>query len=144
MPWYGLDAVFLLRLMVLLAGVLVLWFSFAILMSRWLNVKRPKFFSYYYVNEKHKKVEWMIRLAAIVSILSGFAVTMTRNPLELYWFFQPWTISFVYILVSYIGRAVMEWKYAQNTNAYKVTVSEILFILILSFSLFQTDFVGWI
>ncbi|WP_241964571.1 DUF4181 domain-containing protein [Paraliobacillus zengyii] len=93
--------------------------------------------------KKHKKVDWIIRIATILSLLLGFAINITRDPSDWYWFLQSWFILITFVVVSQIGRAVMEHKYAQNPNAYKLTVSEIIFILILIFTLFKTDFFGF-
>ena len=58
------------------------------------------------------------------------------------WFLQPWFIIFIFIVVSEMVRAAMERKYAENPNAYKLTISQIIFMLILFFALYKTDFFG--
>ena len=58
------------------------------------------------------------------------------------WFIQPWFILFVFIGVSQTARAIMERKYAENPNDYKLTISELVFMLVLIFILFVTDFFG--
>ncbi|WP_117149162.1 MULTISPECIES: DUF4181 domain-containing protein [Paraliobacillus] len=141
---YGVEPIIWLKLVILLAVVLLLWVTFSTIMRKWLQVERKKFFSYNHINEKHKKVDWIIRIAAILSLLLGFAINITRDPSDWYWFLQSWFILIIFVVVSQIGRAVMERKYAQNPNAYKLTVSEIIFILILFFTLFKTDFFGLI
>lgn len=47
------------------------------------------------------------------------------------WFLQPWFILVVFIVVSEMVRAIMERKYAENPNAYKLTINQIIFSLIL-------------
>ncbi|SFL98712.1 protein of unknown function [Gracilibacillus orientalis] len=135
---YGVE----MRLLLLLAIVLLLFVSLNTIMRKWWNVERKKFFSYNHVNEKHKKVDWTIRITTIVSLLLGYGINITRGPTNGYWFLQPWFTLIIFVVVSQIGRAVMERKYAQNPNAYKVTISEIIFILILFFTLFTTNFFG--
>ncbi|TGB03583.1 DUF4181 domain-containing protein [Halobacillus salinus] len=139
MFWYWLEPAFWLRLAIVIAVVLLLLYSFHAIMSKWLKVERGNFFSNNYVNEKHKKVDWIIRVAAIISIMIGFAINSSTDP---YWFFEPWAILSIYIVASLIGRAVMERKYAQNPNAFKVTVSDLVFVLVLFFTLMQTDVLG--
>ncbi|KAB8130297.1 DUF4181 domain-containing protein [Gracilibacillus oryzae] len=136
---YGLD---LMKLLFLLAIILILWFSFTLIIRRWLNVERPKWSSYNHVNGKHKRIDWIIRIAAIFMLIAGYIINMSRDPANWYWFLQPWFILIIFIFAIQIVRAVMEQKYAQNPNAYKVTIGEIIFIFLLFFTLFQTDFFG--
>ncbi|WML44674.1 DUF4181 domain-containing protein [Neobacillus sp. PS3-40] len=139
---YGVEPTFWLRLISLLAFVLLLLVSFNTIMRKWLKIERKKFFSYNHVNEKHKKIDWTIRITTIVSILSGYVINIMRDPINWLWFLQPWFIIFIFIVVSETVRAVMERKYAENPNAYKLTISQIIFVLILFFTLFKTDFFG--
>jgi hypothetical protein len=139
---YGVEPGFWLRLVLLLTIVLLLLVSFNTIMRKWLNVERKKFLSYNYVNEKHKKIDWIIRITTMVSLLLAYGINITRDPTNWYWFLQPWFILIIFVVVSHISRAVMERKYAKNPNAYKVTISETIFILILLFTLFKTNFFG--
>ncbi|MDL4839448.1 DUF4181 domain-containing protein [Aquibacillus rhizosphaerae] len=141
---YGLEPAFWLKLVMLIVIVLLLWVSLNTIMRKWLHVERQKFFSYNHVNEKHKNIDWVIRITTMISILIGYGINITREVSNWYWFLQPWFILIIYVIASQISRAVMERKYAQNPNAYKVTISEILFLLILYFMLFKTDFLGLI
>ncbi|MEN8698230.1 MULTISPECIES: DUF4181 domain-containing protein [Bacillus] len=139
---YGTEPAVGARLALLVAIVLLLLFSFNILARKWFKVEKKKLFSYNHVNEKHKKIDWIIRLSSMASILVGYAINITRDPSDWYWFLQPWFILTIYIVISQAATAVMERKYAQNPNAYKVTISELIFILLLFFTLYQTDFWG--
>ncbi|MUK87830.1 DUF4181 domain-containing protein [Ornithinibacillus sp. L9] len=141
---YGVESDFGIRLVLLLAIVLLLLVSFHTIMRKWLNVERKKFLSNNYVNGKHKSIEWTIRIVTIVSLLLGYGINITRDPAHWYWFLQPWFILIIFAFVSQIVSAVMERKYAQNPNAYKVTISETIFLLILLITLFNTDFFGLI
>ncbi|MGG1220910.1 DUF4181 domain-containing protein [Priestia endophytica] len=139
---YSIEPNFGLRFISLLAIILLLWFLFNTIMRKWLKVERKKLFSYNHVNEKHKKMDWTIRIITIASILLGFIINMSRDSTDWFWFLQSWAVLFIFIVVSETVRAVMERKYAKNPNAYKLTISELLFILILFFILFKTDFFG--
>ncbi|MFP7225971.1 DUF4181 domain-containing protein [Priestia filamentosa] len=139
---YSIESTFGLRFISLLAIVLLLWVSFNIIMRKWLKVERKKLFSYNHVNEKHKKIDWTMRMITIASILLGFIINMSRASTDWFWFLQSWVVLFIFIVVSETVRAVMEKKYAKNLNAYKLTISELLFVLILFFILFKTDFFG--
>ncbi|MBG9810069.1 DUF4181 domain-containing protein [Priestia filamentosa] len=139
---YSIEPTFGLRFISLLAIILLLWISFNTIMRKWLKVKKKKLFSYNHVNEKHKKMDWTIRVITIVSILIGFIINISRDSTDWFWFLQSWVILFIFIVVSETVRAIMERKYAKNPNAYKLTISELLFVIILFFILFKTDFFG--
>ncbi|WP_124052247.1 DUF4181 domain-containing protein [Priestia endophytica] len=139
---YSAEPNFGLKFISLLAIILLLWISFNTIMRKWLKVERKKLFSYNHVNEKHKKMDWTIRIITIASILLGFIINMSRDSTDWFWFLQSWAVLFIFIVVSETVRAVMERKYAKNPNTYKLTISELLFVLILFFILFKTDFFG--
>ncbi|MBU8878816.1 DUF4181 domain-containing protein [Bacillus sp. FJAT-29790] len=135
---YGVEPTFWMNLILLLASVFILLIAFNTIMRKWLKIKeKNKFFSYNHINEKHKKIDWTIRIITIVILLLGYVMAWIE-------FSQSWLIIFIFIVVSETIRAVMERKYAENPNAYKLTISQIVFILILFFTLFKTDFFGLI
>ncbi|WP_019392784.1 DUF4181 domain-containing protein [Priestia filamentosa] len=139
---YSIEPTFGLRFISLLTIILLLWVSFNIIMRKWLKVERKKLFSYNHVNAKHKKIDWTMRIITIASILLGFIINMSRDSTDWFWFLQSWVVLFIFIVVSETVKAVMERKYAKNPNTYKLTISELLFVLILFFILFKTDFFG--
>lgn len=139
---YSIEPTFGLRFISLLAIILLFWISFNTIMRKWLKVKKKKLFSYNHVNEKHKKMDWTIRIITIASILIGFIINISRDSTDWFWFLQSWVILFIFIVVSETVRAIMERKYAKNPNAYKLTIGELLFVIILFFILFKTDFFG--
>ncbi|WP_416150178.1 DUF4181 domain-containing protein [Salipaludibacillus sp. HK11] len=136
---YGVEPVFWLKLVLLIAFILLLLVSFNIIMRKWWNVERKKFFSDNHVNEKHTKIDMTIRITGMVSILLGSVINITIDPTNLYWFLKPWFILFIFIVASQIVTAIMERKYAQNPNAYKVTISEIIFGSLMLFTLYKID-----
>ncbi|WP_124053402.1 DUF4181 domain-containing protein [Priestia endophytica] len=139
---YSAEPNFGLKFISLLAIILLLWVSFNTIMRKWLKVERKKLFSYNHVNEKHKKIDWTIRIITIASILIGFIINISRDSTDWFWFLQSWVVLFIFIVISETVRAVMERKYAKNPNTYKLTISELLFVIILFFILFKTDFFG--
>ncbi|MYL72425.1 DUF4181 domain-containing protein [Halobacillus litoralis] len=139
---YGLDSDFWLGLLLLLTIVSLLLVSFNTIIRRWLKVERKKVFSYNHVNEKHKKIDRIIRIIAAISLILGYSINIMSYPTNTYWFIQPWYIIIVFLVVSELGRAVMERKYAQNPNAYKVTILEMTLILLIYISILTTDFWG--
>ncbi|MBT2570752.1 DUF4181 domain-containing protein [Planococcus sp. ISL-110] len=139
---YGIDSSFWLDLLVILGPFFILTFLFNGIMRRWLKVEKPKMFSHNHVNDKHKKIDWIIRGLIIVLMITGAFVNINRIPLELILFLEPWFLLLTLVTVTEIVRAVMEKNYAENPNAYIYTVSQLVFIMILLVSLFSTDFWG--
>ncbi|WP_096200049.1 DUF4181 domain-containing protein [Bacillus sp. FJAT-45350] len=135
---YGIESTFLLSILLFLA-ILLLIVSFNKIMRKWLKVEKEKLFSYNHVNEKHKKIDWTIRIVALVFFLLGYVVNTIRE--SIHELFQPWFLLLI-IIVSEAVKAVMERKYAENPNAYKLTISQIIFVLVLLFTLYKTDFFG--
>ena len=140
---YGIGANFWLELLFILAIILLLLFSFNAVMRKLLKVEKKKVFSYNHVNEKHSKVDWTIRITIIVLMIIGFFVNVSRLPMDSIWFFETWFMLLILIIGTEVARAVIEWKYAENRNAYKFTVFQLIFILILLFILYWTNFFGW-
>ncbi|MEK4803061.1 DUF4181 domain-containing protein [Oceanobacillus sp. FSL K6-0118] len=140
---YGEEPNFLLRFILLLAIVGFILFLFHTIMRNWLKVekRRGNLFSNNYFNEKHKKIDWTIRIITIVIILFTYVITIMREPMDRTY---PWFIIFILIGISEIVRAIMERKYAENPNEYKLTISQVIFTLILFLILFKTDFFGLI
>ena len=139
---YGVEPTFWLNSIFVFAVLLLLMVLFNTIMRKWLKIENKKFFSYNHVNEKHKKIDWTIRITTIIVFFLGFIITIMRGPMDMIWFLQPWFILVVFIVVSDMVRAIMERKYAENPNAYKLTISQIIFSLILFFTLYKTDFFG--
>lgn len=139
---FGLGPKFWLELFLVLTIVLLLLVLFNMIMSKLLKVEKKKLFSYNFVNEKHSKIDWKIRITYIVVLLIGHFVNITRDPMDWFWFFEPWFLTMVFVFTIEVVRAILEYKYAENRNDYKLTISQLVFISILFFALFWTDFFG--
>lgn len=138
----GGDPDFWWKWLLLMAVVILSLMAFNFITRRIFKVERQKLFSYNHINEKHKKVDWTIRLSTIALLIIGFAINSTRNPTEWFWFFQTWFILLLFIFSSQTAKAIMERKYAENRNRYKVTISESVFIMFIFLTLYLTDFWG--
>lgn len=138
---YGTDW---LALLLLLAIVMLLFLLFNAVMRKWLQVEKKKLFSYNHINEKHKKMDWTIRVVFLVVLLLGNFINVTREPMEWFWFFETWFLLIVFIVVSETVRAVMEWKYAVNKKDYIFTISQLIFGVLLILTVIQTNFWGLI
>nr|WP_077305426.1 DUF4181 domain-containing protein [Terribacillus halophilus] len=142
--YYGIEPDFWIRFFLLLAAILLLLISFHALMRKWLRVERSKLFSYNHVNAKHKKIDWILRITTIIMILLFTPVVMMTGINNLNFFINPSSILIIFIIVSEIVRTVMERKYAKNPNAYKVTLSQLIFLCLLLLTLYTTNFWGLI
>ncbi|QDP40759.1 DUF4181 domain-containing protein [Radiobacillus deserti] len=138
---YGLGLEFWSRLFVILGIALLLISLFNALMRKVLNVKRRKFFSYNHVNDRHKKLDWFIRIGFIGMVILSYPFTL--QPYS-NWFLQPWFLIFVFFIASETVRAIMEYKYAKNRRDYLYTLSSLLFVTVLLTILFSTQFFGFI
>lgn len=141
---YGVESSFLLALLLIFAIFLVILAVFNAIMRKWLYVEKPKAFSNNHINDKHKKIDWSIRIFGITLIVVGFFVNVIRLPLKPYFFLETWFVLLVLLFASEIVRAVMERKYAKNPNAYIYTISQMVFLLVFLISLFATDFFGFL
>lgn len=100
-------------------------------------------FSYNHLNDRHKKIDWTIRIAFVVAIIVGGIINISRLPLDPILFLEPYFLLFMSIFLTELVTAVMEWKYAENGNAYIFTVLQLIFITILLLSIYITGFFGF-
>lgn len=108
-------------------GIIVSIALFNAIMRKVLNVKRRKFFSYNFVNDFHKKGEWILRISFVI-IYTVIAVNDAMNP-----FFFYAIIAFTISLSGF--RAIVEKKYAENSKDYIFTLSELGFAMMVTFVL---------
>ena len=106
------------------------------LTSKWLNVKKKKFFSYGYINDKHKKIDWIIRITFVFFIVIGGFINISRDSLNNLWSLQAMILIFASIIVSEIVRIIMEKIYSENKNDYiftaiQLVVTSIFFLSVL-------------
>lgn len=139
---YEIESSFWFNLLLILGIFFILTSAFNMLMRKWLKVKKPKMFSNYPVNEKHRKIDWGIRGVFILLMIIGAFVNSNRTTAEPVLFLEPWFLLLTLVGVTEIVRAVMEKKYAENPNAYLFTLSQLGFSAILLISLFGTNFWG--
>lgn len=140
---YAIDTVLLIKFFLVIGILLLVSFVFDSVMSKYLKVEKRKAFSYSHVNEKHKKTDWIIRISFIIIILiTHFFIisSIKENTRETIWYLETWFLILVFLIISEMVRAFMEWKYAENRKAYIFTISKLIFILILFWIIFSTNF----
>ncbi|MGF3104436.1 DUF4181 domain-containing protein [Rossellomorea sp. DUT-2] len=133
---------FWLKFILFIAGYALLIFLFNKGMRKLFNVKKKKIFSYHHLNEKHKKIDWTIRITFALLIVVGGFYNATQSPLERIWFLKTHILLIVLILLSETVTAVMEKRYAENRNDYKFTISQLVFLSLSVLLIFSTDFLG--
>lgn len=101
-------------------------------MRKWLKVekKKRKFFSYNHVNERHKKIDWTIRITFTVILLLEYFYNVTGGPAEKVWYFEIWFLMGMFIIVSEAVRAIMEWKYLENKKVSILTITQLVSVVI--------------
>ena len=123
----------------------VLWlvmFLFAVVARRILKVEKKKMFSHNHLNTTHKRIDWVIRIIFILIMIIGAFINISRLPSQPILFLESYILLILLVLLTEIVRAVMEWKYAENRNAYVFTVVQLLFMILLLILIYVTDFFG--
>lgn len=117
-----------------LIGSAVVIFLLNMLLRKMLGVEKRKRFSNNYVNEKHQRIDWTIRMVAV------FAVVITAifafYSIQIYMMF----IFVIFGAIQETVRAVMEKKYAKNPNDYLFTLIQFPLSIIVIFTLAYAAF----
>lgn len=142
MFFYGVESSFWLKFFLFLFVLWLIMFLFGAIVRRILKVEKKKMFSYNHLNERHKNIDWTIRIAFVVVMIVGAIINSSRFPLNPILFLETYFLLMMLVFLTEIVTAVMEWKYAENRNAYIFTLLQLLFIAILLLSMFITDFYG--
>ncbi|GAB3802694.1 DUF4181 domain-containing protein [Virgibacillus kimchii] len=139
---YFIEPIFWLKLILVIGITLLVVTGFQALMSKWLKVENKKLFSYNHINDKHRKLDWTIRITFLTLLLFGFFYNISVEPYDTVWFLEPWFLLIIFIVFSQVARATMEWKYAENRKAYMFTLSELLFFGVVFIFFINTNFFG--
>ncbi|WP_433748066.1 DUF4181 domain-containing protein [Falsibacillus pallidus] len=132
-----------LKFILVLLGIGVVMFSLNWILRKIFKVERMKWFSYNHVNERHKKIDWTIRISVIVLLVFQFALNAKNGFINTPWYLQTYNLLFIFIIFTEAVRAFMEKKYAKNKKQYLVTAYQLLFICILLGTMVSTRFFGW-
>jgi hypothetical protein len=77
------------------------------------------FFSYNHINDLHRKIDWGIRIAAIITIITTNILVVFEN-YPIYYLLIPIFLSGL----DYPVRTFFEKKYSNNPKQYILTLSE--------------------
>ena len=128
-------------LFILLALVLNI---FNFIVRKLLGVEQRNRFFTIYINERHKKLQSYVRIGFVIMLLFSFIFTIyIVNSLQLliHW---PILILFIYVVISEIIRAYMEWKYGENRKAFIATSIELFLAIGLFILMITTNFFGMV
>jgi len=139
---YGFSPFFWQKFFLFLFVLWLIIFLFGAIVRRILKVEKKKMFSYNHLNERHKNIDWTIRIVFVVVMIIGAIINSSRFPLNPILFLETYFLLMMLIFLTEIVTAVMEWKYAENRNAYIFTIFQLIFIAILLLSMFITNFFG--
>ncbi|MEY9976409.1 cation transport ATPase [Lysinibacillus sp. RC79] len=134
---------FELRTLILFLIVLVLVIStFGFVIRKLLGVERKKWFSYNHLNERHKKLDWTVRIIFLSLLLISSYYMIYNDTVGIPWYFETWFILIIFLITSEMLRAFMEWRYADNKRDFVVTIAEMMFMISIVFLTIKTDFFG--
>lgn len=122
-PWINIFLVIGIYLLIILC--------FNFIMRKYLKVDKRKTFSYNHVNEKHKRIDWTIRIIFMITLMILTFIGVYKYNNEGLWKLMPSILFVIFLMVSEAVRAFMEWKYATNPKAYIFTISQTVIMLIL-------------
>lgn len=99
------------------------------------------FFSYNHINDLHRKIDWGIRIAAIITIITTNILVVFEN-YPIYYLLIPIFLSGL----DYPVRTFFEKKYSNNPKQYILTLSEgiLMFLtVIIVIQYFNSYFSPW-
>ena len=110
------------------------------LLRKFLKVKKKKAFSYNHVNGLHRKIDWIIRITLVVASVIATYLTFDRD-YSMYLYF---VVLLCFNVISASVNAFFEWKYSATPKQAIVTISEIVYIVIVVASIIQFDLLGFL
>lgn len=142
MAYYGIEQYFWLKLIVLVSilGFSILFFD--VIMRKILGLKKEKLFTNSHVNALHKKIDWIIRIIFIVAMIVGAIYNVSRQPMERFLILEPYAILLILTYITEMITAAMQWKYVADKKESILTICRLVFITVLLFILYTTDFFG--
>ena len=133
---------FLIKLIIFLTSIVLVLSIFNYTVRKLLGVDRKKWFSYNHINERHKKLDWYVRIVFIISLFFIYLYTVNNIELITYWYFNPGILTSIFLIISELLRAFMEWKYTENRRAYIATIIELCFTISVVILTITTNFFG--
>nr|WP_255415315.1 DUF4181 domain-containing protein [Sporosarcina sp. BI001-red] len=107
------------------------------LLRRYFKLDKLSFFKSNYVNDKHRKIEWILRFILIFGYLV-MAIIMSSG--------EKTTTTFFFVTQFNrpgISESVFAEKYAENKNEYIPTLIQLGLLIIVVPTIFYTKIFGW-
>ncbi|MFD1031636.1 DUF4181 domain-containing protein [Metaplanococcus flavidus] len=122
------------RFTLFIAGSISIIYLVDLFLRKLLGVEKRKLFKSRYVNDRHKKVDFYLRIAGAVFLVAALAYGYENGPL------YPIVATIGAALMSALYQAYMEKRYAENPGDHLYTILEfpltIIPVLILGGTLF--------
>ncbi|SIT88979.1 DUF4181 domain-containing protein [Edaphobacillus lindanitolerans] len=126
-------------------GMLLASAAFTYVIKRWAGVKKGKWFTWDYVNDRHRKLDKWIRITFIVPYLIYLVpAIMTGWNERAPWYLQTWALLVAFFGVLTLFQAFMEKKYSDNPRAYLATLGDGAFIIALLLIVIRSGFFGYL
>lgn len=136
---FEVEGVFWLNLLILFIVFFVVIYLFELVVRKILNLERRKIFSYNHINKIHERIDWSIRISFIFILLAAYIFSYYYS----FWYIQPYIILVIFIVVSGIARAILEFKYVPNRKEALFTILQLVFHLLLFGGVVWIASTGW-
>lgn len=135
---YGVKSTFWLQLFILLATFAVLIFLIYFLLRKLFRIERKedKYYASTFMNPFHKKLDRTTRVVFMVLMFIGYVINVSRLPEEPLWYWQPWYFLFVMIFTTECLRVFMQWKHVANRKIYRLTLTRLVCLGLLTTAFF--------
>ncbi|WP_031536389.1 DUF4181 domain-containing protein [Bacillus sp. 522_BSPC] len=124
---YEFEGIFWLKLLIILFVFFIASYLIDLVARKILKLPRRKFFSYNHINKVHERIDWCIRIAFMFLLFIAFIINYAYK----LWYLQPYFVLLLFITVSGLTRALMEWKYLDNRKESLFTFLQLGFLLLL-------------
>lgn len=104
------------------------------------KVEHSSRFSENYVNERHKKIDWINRIVTAVIAISVYIFSYDMGINQSTEYLAPLSIYFFSNIINQLTSIYMEKKHLANTNQYKATIVKSILINIVIFIFFYVVF----
>ena len=119
-----------LKIVIFLLLVLLVSYFFEKLLRKIANVEKRKGYIYKPVNKRHKVGQRIILILYFIGlIINGFSSTN----------FEFSTLMLIFLLVLFLHRAYMEWKYNKESREYIITFSGTVYMVVLFYIFIKFD-----
>lgn len=135
---------FYFKLIALLAVFYIVLYSTEYVARKILKTERKKFWSNQYVNDKHRKIEWILKGILTAGLVVLAIVYFSKESIIENWFTPYLSYMLFTTIVIELARAYMEKKYAQSKKQYIVTLIEMGVLSGFLLSIIITNLFGWL